>query len=312
MVGFLLQRVGYGLAVLLTVTTLVFGLIHLGGDPVDGLGPPGASPEQQARIRERFGLDRPLPVQYASYLGRAVRGDFGESWRARQPAMDAVLERLPATLGLTAAALAIALLIGVPLGIAAGVRPGGGTDLAASGVALLGQAIPGFFLGTLLIFVFAVRLNWLPSSGGDGWTALVLPACTLAAYPAAIVARLLRASMIETLGQEFVRTARGKGLRGSQVVLTHALRNALLPTLAYVGVQAGFLLGGAVIVEGVFAYPGIGQLALGAVADRDLPVIQAVVVVVAALIVLVNLGVDVIARRLDPRLRLATASDGAW
>lgn len=308
MVRFLAGRIVYSLAVLLAVSTAVFAVIHLSGDPTAGFTAPGTPPEQQAVVRHRFGLDRPLPVQYARFLQRAVQGDFGESWRARRPAVDAVLERLPATLRLAGAALTLALLVGIPLGIAAGTHRGGAIDVLASLVALSGQVLPGFVLGTLLILVFAVRLHWLPSSGGDGWRALVLPAVTLAAYPAAIVARLLRASLAEAMAADYVRTAHGKGLDRRTVVLRHALRNAALPTLGYVGLQAGFLAGGAVVVEGVFAYPGVGQLALTAVADRDLPVIQAAVVAIAVAIVLVNLLVDLLARLIDPRLRTATGA----
>lgn len=315
MIGFALRRVVYAAAVLLAVTSLVFGLIHLSGDPLSGLLPPGSSPEQEAAIRRHFELDRPLPVQYATFLARAVQGDFGESWRARQPAMDLVLDRLPATLRLTTAAIVLALLIGVPVGLVAGTRPGGLIDAAVMGLALLGQAFPGFWLGTILILFFAVRLDWLPSSGGDGGSSLILPAFTLAAYPAATVARLLRSSLIETMGQDFIRTARGKGLSRRAIAWDHALRNAVLPTLAFVGLQIGFLFGGAVVVESVFAYPGIGRLALQAVTDRDLPVIQAFVVVVATLIVALNLAVDVAAHILDPRLRgpaRQPAGGGAW
>ncbi len=304
MIGFLLNRILYSLGVLLVVVTAVFALIHLAGDPTAGFTAPGASPEQQRLIRQRFGLDRPLPVQYATYLSHAAKGDFGESWRARRPAMDAVLERLPATLELAATSILLALAIGIPLGIAAGDKPGGIRDLVTSSVALFGQVMPGFFLGTILILMFAVRLKWLPSSGGNGWQSLVLPSIALAAYPTAIVARLLRASLVETLGADFIRTAHGKGLNRRAVLLGHALRNAALPTLAYVGLQVGFLIGGAVIVEGVFAYPGIGQLALNAVSDRDLPVVQATALVVAAMIVVVNLLVDLAARFIDPRIRL--------
>lgn len=310
MVAFLVRRAIHAFLVVLTAATLVFGVIHLSGDPLSGFVPPGASPEQRQRIRERFGLDRPLPVQYGSFLAHAARGDFGESWRARRPALRTVMERLPATLRLSSAALAITILLGLPLGLAAGTRSGGPVDALASGVALLGQAIPGFWLGTLLILVFAVRLRWLPASGGDGPRALVLPALALAAYPTAIVVRLLRSSLIETMGQDYIRTAAGKGLTRGAVVRGHALRNALLPTLAFVGLQAGFLIGGAVVVEGVFAYPGVGQLTLGAVTDRDLPVIQTFVIVAATLIVLLNLAVDAVARIVDPRLvRQTAASD---
>jgi ABC-type dipeptide/oligopeptide/nickel transport system permease component len=299
---FLVIRLLYGAAVLVTVTSLVFGLIHLSGDPLDGLLPPGSSPDQEASIRRQFGLDRPLIVQYTTFIGHAAQGDFGDSWRQRQPAMRAVLERLPATLGLTAAAIGLALAIGVPLGVLAGTHPRGPLDALATGVALLGQALPGFWLGTVLILVFAVHLRWLPSSGSSGTLSLLLPALTLAAYPAATIARLLRSSLIETMGLDFIRTARGKGLSPWQVVSSHALRNAALPALAFVGLQVGFLLGGAVVVESVFAYPGVGRLALQAVADRDLPIIQAFVVVLAALIVAVNVVVDFLARWLDPRI----------
>jgi peptide/nickel transport system permease protein len=282
---------------------LVFGLVFLAGDPLAGLIPPGASPEQQAVIRHRFALDRPVLVQYWTFVERAVRGDFGESWRRREPAMDAVLSQLPATLKLAAAALLLSLALGLPLGIVAGTRSGGYRDAAVTGVALLGQAIPAFWLGTVLILLFAVRWQWLPSSGGNGLKSLILPAVALAAFPAATIARLVRSSLIETMSQDFIRTARGKGLPERTVVLVHAMRNATLPVLAYAGLQLSFLLGGAVIIESVFAYPGVGRLALQAVDDRDVPVIEAFVVVLAALIVAVNFAVDAIAMVLDPRLR---------
>lgn len=303
LVLFVLSRAAYGLAVLLGVATLAFALIHLSGDPIAALAPPGASSQDQAALRQRFGLDRPLSVQYASFLGNAAQADFGESWSQRRPAMTAVIERLPATLALAGAALGIALLIGVPLGVAAGARPRGGIGTLASGVALFGQAVPGFWLGTMLILAFAVERRWFPASGFDDPRSLVLPALTLAAYPLATVVRLLRASLGETITGDFVRTARGKGLAASIVLWRHVLPNAALPALAYAGLQIGFLLGGAVVVEGVFAYPGVGRLALQAVADRDLPLIQAIVVTVAVLIVGVNLLVDLLAALIDPRSR---------
>ncbi|HET7092681.1 MAG TPA: ABC transporter permease [Thermomicrobiales bacterium] len=307
MVRFIVGRIGYAALVLFGVTTLVFALIHLSGDPLAGLVPPGSSPEQLARLRVAYGLDRPLPAQYVAFLGRAVRGDFGESWRQGRPALTVVLERLPATLALAAAATALATLVGVGLGVAAGWRAGGGVDLTARLLALAGQAIPGFWLGTILIVVFAVRLHWLPSSGLDGPASLVLPAATLAAFPAAALTRLVRAGLRDTRRADWLRTARGKGLPEGAVLFGHALRNALLPALAFVGVQAGYLLGGAVVIESVFAYPGIGLLALNAVADRDLPIVEAFVAVVAVAIVAVEIGVEIVARLLDPRLRAETA-----
>jgi len=310
--SFFLQRIIYALLVMLAVASLAFAAVHLSGDPLSGFTAPGASPQDQAAIRRQLGLDRPLSTQYLRFVVRAAHGDFGDSWRAREPARTAVLNRLPATLRLAGASLALALLIGIPLGALAGAKPGGPLDFVASTVALLGQALPGFWLGALLILIFSVRLHWLPSSGGDGWRALVLPAVALAAYPAAFLARLIRSSVVETLNQDFIRTARGKGLRESTVIGRHALRNALLPALAFTGIQAGFLLGGAVVIESVFAYPGIGQLTLQAVADRDLPVIQAFVVLVAGMIVLVNLLVEIAAHKLDPRLAFAPEGGRAW
>jgi peptide/nickel transport system permease protein len=302
---FFAHRAGHALAVLLIVTTAVFAALHLAGDPTAGFTAPGASPEERARIRARFGLDQPLVEQYVTYLSRAARGDLGESWRSREPALATVLGRLPQTLALGGSALGLALLIGLPLGIAAGAGRGRITRWPASGVALFGQALPGFVAGMLLILLFAVRLHWLPSSGGEGWRALLLPAAALALYPMATITRLIRASVSETMRAGYIRTAHGKGLPPRAVVLSHALRNACLPALAYVGIQAGFLAGGAIVVEGVFAYPGIGQLVLSAVTDRDLPVVQATVIVVACLVILVNLGVELIAKLLDPRLRFA-------
>ncbi len=310
MARFLAGRLLSTIAVLLGVTTLTFGLLHLSGDPLAGLVPPGAPPEQLAATRQRLGLDRPIPVQYARFVTRAARGDLGQSWSQRRPALTAVLDRLPATLVLAVSAIALAVLVGVPLGIAAGVRPRGIVDAMATGLALLGQAVPGFWLGTILILFFAVRLRWLPPSGLDGPRSLLLPAVTLAAYPAATIARLLRASLIEAMSRDYVRTARGKGLSAWAVVRGHALRNAALPTLTFVGLQVGFLLGGAVVVEAVFAYPGVGRLTLQAVGDRDLPLVQAFVLVLAVLILLVNLAVDLLARWLDPRIGDSASPSG--
>ena len=298
-----LTRVIYAGLVVLAVAAIVFALLRLSGDPINALAPPGSAPEDIERLREKYGLDEPLPAQFAIFLGNAVQGDFGDSWRSGRPALDVVLERLPKTLALAGSALALALAVAIPLGVIAGMRPGSKIDLLTSVIAVGGQAIPGFWLGTILIIVFAVRFGWFPSSGGDGWRALVLPAVTLAAYPIATLARLVRASVSETRSADFVRTAYAKGLTRPEVIRGHVLRNALLPALAYTGVQAGFLVGGAVVIEGVFAYPGIGQLALQSVSGRDLPVIQTIVMVSALLIVLANLIADLAASWVDPRLR---------
>jgi peptide/nickel transport system permease protein len=265
--------------------------------------PPGAAPEVESQIRAAYGLDRPLPEQYLDFVGRAMRGDFGDSWRQGRPALEAVLERLPATLWLTALATILAVVVGTFLGVSAAARPGSAWDIVARSTALLGQAVPAFWLGTMLILLFSVGLQWLPSSGLEGPGGIILPALSLAAYPAATLTRLLRASVIETLGADYIRAARAKGLSRSRILIGHALRNAALPALAFTGLQVGFLLGGAVIVEGVFAYPGIGGMALDAVAARDIPLVEAFVWVVAVMILVVNLLTDTLAMLLDPRLR---------
>jgi peptide/nickel transport system permease protein len=303
MVGFLINRLLHAAAVLFGVVSITFALLHLAGDPLAGLMPPGASPEVKNQIRAAYGLDRPLPDQYLDFMGRAMRGDFGDSWRQGRPALEAVLERLPATLWLTTAATILSVLIGTYLGISAAARPASSWDNAARLTALLGQAVPAFWLGTMLILLFAVDLQWLPSSGLEEPGGIILPALALAAYPAATLTRLLRASMIETLGADYIRTARAKGLSRSRILVGHALRNAALPALAFTGLQIGFLLGGAVIVEGVFAYPGIGGLALDAAAARDIPLVEAFVWVVAVMILGVNVLTSVLTALLDPRLR---------
>jgi peptide/nickel transport system permease protein len=303
MVGLLINRLLHAVAVLFGVVSVTFALLHLARDPLAGLIPPGAAPEVERQIRIAYGLDRPLPEQYLDFVGHAMRGDFGDSWRQGRPALGAVLERLPATLWLTAVATVMAVAVGSFLGVISAARPGSPWDIVARSTALLGQAVPAFWLGTMLILLFAVALQWLPSSGLQGPPGVILPALSLAAYPAATLTRLLRASMIETLGADYIRTARAKGLSRSRILIEHSLRNAALPALAFTGLQVGFLLGGAVIVEGVFAYPGIGGLALDAVAARDIPLVEAFVWVVAVMILVVNLLTGALAMLLDPRLR---------
>jgi len=303
MVGFLINRLLHAVAVLFGVVSVTFLLLHLAGDPLAGLIPPGAAPEVERQIRTAYGLDRPLPEQYFDFVSRAMRGDFGDSWRQGRPALGAVLERLPATLWLTAVATSLAVAVGTVLGMSSAARPGSAWDIMARSTALLGQAVPAFWLGTMLILLFAVAFRWLPSSGLQGPGGVILPALALAAYPTATLTRLLRASMIETLSADYIRTARAKGLSRSRILTGHALRNAVLPALAFTGLQVGFLLGGAVIVEGVFAYPGIGGLALDGVAARDIPLVEAFVWVVAVMILVVNWLTGTLAVVLDPRLR---------
>ncbi len=284
------------------VSVIAFALTHLSGDPAALLLPPSATLDDIAIYRHAQGLDRPLPVQYADFLGHAVRGDFGTSIRLGEPALALVVGRLPATLELSAAALAIALVVSVPLGIAAAVRRGSALDQISLLLSLLGQAFPVFWLGIIFIIIFAEDLQWLPASGRGDVKHLVLPAVTLSLYTIAIVTRLLRSSLVDVLSADFIRTARGKGLSERAVLVGHALKNAALPVVTVVGLQAGTLLGGAVITEEVFAYPGMGRLALQAIANRDFTVVQAFVVVMALLITAINFGVDLLYARLDPRV----------
>lgn len=308
MVRSVVTRSIYMVLVVLAAMTVVFALLQLSGDPANALIPPGSDPADVALLRAKYGLDKPLPRQYVDYMRNAAVGDFGESWRSGQPAMTMVLERLGATLELVALAFALALLVAIPLGVLAGARRSRAIGLLASGVGVLGQALPAFWLGTMLILVVSVRLGWLPSSGREGFGSLILPAIALAAFPAAALMRIVRVSVSDVTGADYIRTANAKGLPSQSVLWRHVARNAMLPAIAYAGVVAGFMVAGAVAVEAVFAWPGIGQLALQSVSNRDLPVIQAFVAVVAVLIVLSNLAADLLAVVADPRLRTAAAS----
>lgn len=299
------QRFFQVVATVLVASSAVFLLIHLSGDPVAGFLPPGTSPVERAATRHALGLDRPLAVQYLDTMGGTLRGHFADSWRSQRPALDVVLERLPATLLLAASAVVVASMLGCLAGVIGARFYRSWLDRVLLFLTIGAQAIPAFWLGTLLILLFAVRLSILPSSGG-GVRGLILPVLTLAAYPTAIIARLLRAELLASRGQWYLRTAAAKGLSDWAVLLRHALPNAILPTLAYLGLQLSFLFGGAIIVESVFAYPGIGRLALQAATDRDIPVIQAFVVVVAVLVSLANFAVDLVAFAVDPRLRAST------
>jgi len=303
MLTYVIHRLWHGLLVLAGVSLLVFGLTYLGGDPATALLPLDTPPEAVAQFRHQAGLDRPLVVQYLDYLRRAIQGDFGQSLRYREPALSLVLERLPATLRLTGVGLAFALLIALPVGIVSAWQPGSALDRIGRIVVLLGQSVPGFWLAIVLIWIFAVGLRWLPASGAEGPGSLILPGLTVASFGAAAIARLLRSSLLDVLRQDYLRTARAKGLAPTQVIAVHALRNAAIPVLTLITLQLGSLLGGAVITEVIFAYPGIGRLAVQAIANRDLPLIQAFVAVTATLIVLLNIGLDLAYMALDPRLR---------
>ena len=303
MLAFVAGRALYALGVVLGVSVAVFLLIRIGGDPSALFLPPEATPQEIARFRTQMGFDRPLVVQYADFAAAALRGDFGRSLRYQQPAMDLVLERVPATLELSGAALALSLAIAIPLAILAAMKRGSLVDRAGLLLSLVGQSFPAFWLAIMLILLLSELWPLLPPSGRGEMRHLVLPSIALAAYSTAIITRLLRSSLIEALGSDYVRTARGKGLSERAIVFGHALRNAAIPTLTVIGLQIGALLGGAVITEEIFAYPGIGRLAIQSITNRDFTVVQAFVIFTAVLIVTINLALDVAYAALDPRLR---------
>ncbi len=301
---FLLLRFLRTIVVVWGVVTVVFVVARLSGDPISLLVAPETPPAEIQALRDRLGLNDPLPVQYAVFLRQAVQGDFGTSLRYRQDALQVVLDRVPATLQIAAAAFAFAVVIALPVGILSAVRPNSVFDNVAMLFALVGQAVPTFFLGIVLILLFAVQLGWFPTSGLNSPTGLVLPAITLGAFAAASIARLTRSAMLEVLGQDYVRTARAKGLGEQSVVRGHALRNALVPVVTIMGLQFGTLLGGSVVTETVFALPGLGRLIIQSIGNRDYPVVQAGVFLIAIAFVVVNLVVDVLYAVLDPRIRL--------
>jgi len=312
MLPYLLRRLATMVPVLLVVSVVVFSLIHLTpGDPVAIMLREESDPATAAALRAALGLDRPLPVQYLTWLGRAARGELGRSIRTNQPVTQAILERLPVTLTLAAAATLLALAVALPAGIVSAVRRNSLADVAGTVAALSGVSLPNFWLAILLIFVFSVTLGWLPPLGWvspvrDPWgglRSLVLPAVTLGTAMTAVVMRMTRSSLLEVLQLDFVRTARAKGLREGRVLLRHALRNALIPVVTVVGLQAGALLGGAIITETVFALPGVGRLLVDAIFQRDFPLVQGVVLFLALNFLLVNLVVDLAYAVLDPRIR---------
>jgi ABC-type dipeptide/oligopeptide/nickel transport system permease component len=262
-----------------------------------------ASEETIANIRSKLGLDRPIYVQYLLFLRNAVRGDLGTSIRHQQPALQLVLDRIPATLELTFAGMTIALFIAIPLGIISALKRGTLIDLFGVGFALLGQAIPVFWLGLEMISLFSVRWRILPSIGRGGIENLVMPAITVGTYTAATIVRVLRTSMLEVLNEDYLRTARGKGLNERTVIVRHSLPNALIPVITVIGLQLSALLGGAIVTETVFAWPGVGLLAIQAIFNRDYPVVQAVVIVIAIVFITVNLFVDILYVAIDPRIR---------
>ncbi len=301
--SYLLRRLWQAVLVLFGVSVVVFLILHLTGDPAALLLPPDASAEDVVRFRQAMGFDDPVAVQYVRFLKGALRGDFGESVRHGEPAMDLVLERLPATFELAGAGLLLALCLAVPAGIISAVKRNTPIDYFSTVVALMGQAMPTFWLGIMLILVFSVRLNWLPSSGRGDLQHLILPAVTLGLFTTARITRLTRSGMLEVLGQDYIRTARAKGVSEKPVVWKHALKNASIPIVTIVGIELGTLLGGSVITETIFAWPGVGRLSVQAIFNRDYPVVQAAVFILASTFVFLNFLVDVAYTWLDPRIR---------
>jgi ABC-type dipeptide/oligopeptide/nickel transport system permease component len=300
---FLLRRLFVAVPGLLGVVLVVFTLLHLSGDPAYILLPPEASDAQRAAFRHAYGLDRPLSEQAVRYVLHVVRGDFGQSFSFREPALSVVLQRVPATLELTLAAMALAGIVGIPAGLVAALKRGGGYDRGLMALSLLGQSVPTFWLGMMMILVLAVQLRLLPVSGRGTISQLVMPSVALALWLIALLARITRAEVLETLANDYVRTARAKGLPERSVAVRHALRNALLPIVTIMGIQFGTLLGGAVMTETVFAWPGVGTLILDSILKKDFPVVLAGVTFVASTFVAINLSLDVLYAVIDPRIR---------
>jgi peptide/nickel transport system permease protein len=308
MPAYLLTRLFSAVWVTFGVVTLVFFLIHwVPGDPVDVmLGESGAAADREA-LRQALGLDRSLWVQWGDFVVSALGGDLGQSLYFREPVSALLAERFGATAELAAAAFAVALLVAVPAGIVAAARRGSAWDIGATGFSLLGVSIPNFWLGPLLVLAFSLGLGWFPVSGRDAPLSLVLPAITLGTALAAVLARMIRSSLLEIMGEDFIRTARAKGLSPWRVWVSHGLRNAWLPVLTVLGMQLGALLGGAVITETVFNWPGIGSLLVDAIQRRDYPLVQGAVLLISLCYVVVNLLTDLLYARIDPRIRLGRA-----
>lgn len=302
---FLSTRILMGALTIWITTILVTLLIHaVPGDPVQIMyaQSQGTTPEQIEEVRRSLGLDRPIPVQYAMFMERLVQGDLGNTIRGGQPVLDVIMQRLPNTLVLACAAMFIAVLIGVPIGFLAAYRKGSLTDITLMIIAIAGISMPHFWLGLVLLFFFAVELGWLPVSG-NGWLNLVLPALTLGLSNAAIFARLTRSSMIDVMNQDYVQTALAKGLPRALVLRRHVLRAGLLPVVTMMGLQFAFMMGGAIVVENIFSWNGVGRMAVEAIFQRDYPIIQGFILTFSVVVVLVAITIDALYAVLDPRIR---------
>ena len=303
MYQYIIRRLLLAIPVLIGISLFSFLLVHISGDPTDIILPPDVTEEARQAFREKFGLDKSLWVQYYRFCLQIVKGNFGTSLRFEQPASALVLERLGATTELAFTAMALAVVFGIPAGVIAAYRQKTPIDSIVRGFTLIGQAVPTFYLGILCIVILAVWLRLFPPGGRGNWQNLVLPAVSLASHLVALIARITRSCMLDVLRQEYIRTARAKGLHERIVIYSHALRNALIPVVTVIGLQIGLLMGGVVVTETVFAWPGVGRLAIQAIYARDFPVVQAVVFLSATIFVLVNLIVDLLYAFIDPRIR---------
>ncbi len=300
---YFLIKTGQSILLLLGVLILVFFMIRISGDPARLMMPREASAEAVEAFREEMGFNRPLIVQFGDYFMGVLTGDFGNSLHFKTPALDLVLQRLPATMQLAAVALLMAMMVGIPLGMVAGFNPGSTMDSIGRGLALLGQSIPNFWLALILILFFAVRLGWLPSFGRDEWKSVIMPAFVLGLPTMGQLVRLTRSAVLEIRGEDFIRTAHSKGLQPRTIYTKHVLRNVAIPLITVTGVQFGYMLGGSIIIETVFAWPGIGQLLEQAIGWRDFPLVMAVAVFTSMVVLLINLLTDVAYAIIDPRIR---------
>lgn len=306
MTKYIAKRLVHSVITLFGVSLAVFLVLRMiPGDPARLLLPEGATEQQVAGLRSKLGLDHPLPIQYLIFLKDALRGDFGNSYQYDEPSLGVVIEKIPATIQLTICALTLAVIIAIPLGVQAATHRQTVFDYGTMLFAFLGQSMPSFWLGIMLILILGVGFHLLPTSGRGTWQHLVMPSITLAGFQMALTARLVRSSMLEVLREDYVRTARGKGLAGRTVILRHALRNSIIPVVTVIGLQFGALMGGAVITEQVFDWPGVGKMVVDAIYIRDYPIVQAVLMVSATSFVVINLLIDISYSVLDPRIRYA-------
>ena len=303
--GYILKRLGLAIAVALAVSMIAFLLLRLSGDPAIAIAGEGARQADIELIRKTYGFDRPLPIQYVDWLGKTLRGDLGESIYFKTPAAPLIFAKLGTTMLLGLLSLAFALAVSIPLGVLAAVYRNSWIDRLCLALAVLGQALPNFFFALLLIMLFSISLRWLPVSGSETWQHFVMPTIALGYYAAPAFMRLIRAGMIEVLEADYIRTARAKGLPASQVIFKHALRNAVVPVVALAAVQLGFLLGGSVVIETIFALDGLGYLAYQSITYKDFPVMQNIVLLLSVIYVVLTLASDVANAWLDPRIRVA-------